>query len=80
MSKELVPIQEKEYKELLLQTVAVIEHTRINVAFHLATTASNTYWEIGKLLHEKKLESGHGSGVVKRLFFDLKERYQVTYA
>lgn len=75
MEEELVPIQEKAYNELLLQAVAVIEHARIKVARHIAATASNTYWEIGKLLHEKKLKSKHGSGVVKRLSVDLKERY-----
>ena len=75
MAEELVPIQENEYKELLLQTVAVIERARINVARRIATTASNTYWEIGRLLHEKKMESKHGSGVVKRLSVDLRERY-----
>ena len=75
MAEELVPIQENEYKKLLLQTVAVIERARINVARRIATTASNTYWEIGRLLHEKKLESKHGSGVVKRLSVDLRERY-----
>ena len=73
--EKLVPIQENEYKELLRQAVAVIENARASVAFHLATTASNTHWEIGRLLHEKKLESKHGSGVVKRLSVDLKERY-----
>ena len=75
MAEELVPIQENEYKELLRQAVAVIDRARASVALHLAATASNTHWEIGKLLHEKKLESKHGSGVVKRLSVDLKERY-----
>lgn len=75
MAEELFPIQESDYNELLLQTVAVIEHVRIKVTRHIAATASNTYWEIGKLLYEKKLESGHGSGVVKRLSVDLKKRY-----
>ena len=75
MAEELVPIQENDYKELLLQTVAVIEHARVKVARHITATANNTYWEIGKLLHEKKLESRHGSGVVKRLSVDMKERY-----
>jgi len=27
------------------------------------------------LLHDKKIESKHGSGVVNRLSFDLKQRY-----
>ena len=75
MAEELVPIQKNEYNELLLQTVAVIDNASTNIALHLAATASNTHWEIGKLLHEKKLESKHGSGVVKRLSVDLKERY-----
>ena len=64
-----------DYEEILQRAVAVIENARTSVARHLATTASNTYWEIGKLLHEKKLESKHGSEVVKRLSSDLKERY-----
>ena len=33
MAEEPVPIQENEYKELLLQTVAVIECARIYVAY-----------------------------------------------
>ena len=55
MIEELVPIQENDYNELLQQIPAVIEHERIKVARHIAATASNTYWEIGKLLHEKEL-------------------------
>ena len=75
MADEIVPIQENDYKEILLQAVAVIETARSNIARHIASTASNTYWEIGKLLYDRKLESKHGSGVVKRLSVDLKERY-----
>lgn len=33
------------------------------------------YWNIGKLLFDKNLESGYGSGVVKRLSVDLKELF-----
>ena len=68
-------IQDIDYNELLQQTVAVIEKARTNVARHLAVTASNTYWEIGKLLYEKKLESSHGSQIVRQLSVDLKELY-----
>ncbi|MBO7068761.1 MAG: DUF1016 family protein [Bacteroidaceae bacterium] len=75
MAEELVPIKENDYNELLLQTVAVIESARTSIARHIASTASNTYWEIGKLLHEKKIENKYGSSVVKRLSVDLKERY-----
>lgn len=75
MTKDTVVIQENEYNEILRQAVAVIENSRTILARQMAATASNTYWEIGKLLHEKKLESKHGSGVVNRLSVDLKERY-----
>ena len=71
MAKEDV----NDYVELLQQAVAVIEKGRTNVARHIAVAVSSTYWEIGKLLHEKKLESRHGSRVVKRLSADLKELY-----
>ena len=33
------------------------------------------YWEIGKLLYDKKLDSKHGDKVVKRLSADLKAAY-----
>lgn len=75
MAGDIIPMQENEYNELLRQAVAVIENARASVARHLAATATNTYWEIGKLLYEKKLESTHGSQVVKRLSVDLKELY-----
>ena len=75
MANDIALIREQEYKEILLRAVAVIEEARTNVARHMAATANNTYWEIGKLLYEKKIESEHGSGVVKRLSVDLKERY-----
>ena len=64
--KEIIQMQNNDYDELLLRAVAVIEKTRTDVARHIAIAASNTYWEIGKLLYEKKLESRHGSQVVKR--------------
>ena len=64
-----------EYQEILLQTVAVIEAARSNVARHLSETTNSVYWEIGKLLYEKKIESKHGSRVVRQLSVDLKQRY-----
>ena len=62
MAKDTVIIQENEYNEILRQAVAVIENSRTILARRMAATASNTYWEIGKLLHEKKLERNHCSG------------------
>ena len=66
---------ELEYDEILRQAVAVIEHGRAIVARQCSVTISSTHWEIGKLLHEKKLDSTHGSGVIKRLSSDLRERF-----
>ncbi len=76
MAKEdILALSEQEYNEILLQAVAVIENARSDIARHLTATVSNAYWEIGKLLHEKKIESSHGSQVVKRLSVDLKQQY-----
>ena len=71
----IIIIDEQDYSEILQRTVALIEEARVSVAHHVSAAVSNTYWEIGKLLYEKKLESKHGSQVVKRLSVDLKQRY-----
>lgn len=55
MAEELVSIHENDYNELLLQAIAVIDHARIKVGRHVAATASNTFCEIGELLHDNKL-------------------------
>lgn len=59
----------------LRRCVAVINNARKMLAQQVASIASNTYWEIGKLLHERKLDSKHGSNIVKRLSVDLKEQF-----
>ena len=61
-----VQIQESEYDTILRQAVAVIDRTRAMVATTVCSAIGTAHWEIGKLLHEKKLESKHGSGVVMR--------------
>ena len=66
---------EEEYNELLRQAVAVIETSRLHIAKQLNTVAMSSYWEIGKLLEECKLDSKHGDGVVERLSVDLKAKY-----
>ena len=66
---------EEEYNELLRQAVAVIESSRLQIAKQLNTVAMSSYWEIGKLLEECKLDSKHGDGVVERLSVDLKAKY-----
>ncbi len=45
------------------------------VATTVCSAIGTAHWEIGKLLHDSKVESKHGSGVVNRLSYDLKQRY-----
>ena len=71
----MVQIQESEYEAILRQAVAVIDRTRAMVATTVCSAIGTTHWEIGKLLHDRKVESRHGSGVVNRLSYDLKQRY-----
>lgn len=68
-------IERGVYEEILRQAVAVIERARLTIAKHVNTNVASAYWEIGKMLHDKKIESGYGDGVVKQLSIDLKERY-----
>ena len=64
-----------DYAEILRHAVAVIEHARTEIARHVNGYVSTAYWEIGQMLHERKIKSGYGDSVVKRLSADLKERY-----
>ncbi|MBP3349996.1 MAG: DUF1016 family protein [Bacteroidaceae bacterium] len=72
LSREFNP---NEYAELLRQAVAVIESSRLKMAKQLNTVVMSSYWEIGKLLHDCKLDSKHGDSVIKRLSVDLKSKY-----
>lgn len=64
-----------DYAEILQHAVAVIEHARTEIARHVNGYVSTAYWEIGQMLHERKIECGYGDRVVRRLSTDLKERY-----
>lgn len=66
---------ESEYREILQQAVAVIETARGNAARALVSTSNEMHWRIGQLLYERKLDSVHGDGIVKRLSADLKSSY-----
>ena len=72
LSREFNP---NEYAVLLRQAVAVIESSRLKMAKQLNTVVMSSYWEIGKLLHDCKLDSKHGDSVIKRLSVDLKSKY-----
>lgn len=64
---DIIQFQESEYDVILRQAVAVIDRTRAMVAATMCSAIGTAHWEIGKLLHDKKIESVHGSGIVKTL-------------
>lgn len=68
-------IGSSDYAEILRHAVAVSQHARTEIARHVNGYLSTAYWEIGQMLHERKIESGYGDSVVRRLSADLKERY-----
>ena len=74
--KDIIPnIQESEYSEILQQAVAVIEKSRNMLAMQVCYVASNSYFGIGKILYERKVESKYGDAVVEQLSLDLKQRF-----
>ena len=78
MAKDIIGsarIDESAYSEILRQAVAVIERSRGLLALQVCSMASNTYWSIGQLLHEKKIDSQYGSGIINRLSSDLRSQY-----
>jgi len=76
MVKEIANIiNENEYVEILQQAVAEIRTARTALARQVNSSVHSAYWKLGKLLVEKQLEGGYGSGVVKRLSVDLKIQF-----
>lgn len=75
MVKEIKIINDSEYAQILQQAVAEIQTARTTIARQVNNTVNSAYWNIGKLLFDKNVESGYGSGVVKRLSVDLKEHF-----
>ena len=66
---------EKDYQDLLQDTITIIESSRVQIARQINTAIISSHWEIGRLLEERKLDSKHGDQIVRRLSVDLKERY-----
>jgi predicted nuclease of restriction endonuclease-like (RecB) superfamily len=66
---------EIQYSEILQQAVAEIQSARINIAKQVNIASNGVYWNLGKLLFEKKIEKGHGAAVVNRLSSDLKAEF-----
>lgn len=74
MSKEF-NIKQTDYNAILRQAVAEIQHAHAMIAKQVNSAANSVYWNLGKLLFEKHLEEGYGSGVVKQLSVDLKNEF-----
>ena len=75
MKNEIQNLTENEYTELLNTAKAQINAARNAIAVQVNSTANSTYWNIGKLLHEKKIEGGYGGKVINRLSVDLKQSF-----
>jgi len=74
-NKPQINTNNSDYNEILLQAVAEIRTARTLIAKQVNSTANSVYWNLGKLLFEKQLEEGYGSGVVKQLSIDLKNEF-----
>lgn len=74
MSKQ-TDINHQEYGKLLQQAVDQIRNVRTQIAKQINSAAQSVYWYLGKLLYEKQLEEGYGSGVVNQLSVDLKKEF-----
>lgn len=68
-------LEEAEYSQFLKQAVDEIQQARAIIARQINNAANSVYWNLGKLLFEKHLEEGYGSGVVKQLSTDLKKKF-----
>lgn len=64
-----------EYVDIFQAAVTEIKTARIGIARQVNAAAMAVYWNLGKLLSERKIEKGHGSGVVTRLSADLKTEF-----
>ncbi len=68
-------INEAEYSEMLKQAISQIRAARVLIAKQINSTTQSVYWNLGKLLFEKKIEEGYGSKVVLQLSADLKHEF-----
>ncbi len=69
------PTIKEQYAELFQAAVSEIESARLHLARQINTSAMQVYWNLGKLLVERKIEKGHGAGVVNQLSADLKKEF-----
>ncbi|GAB2607421.1 PDDEXK nuclease domain-containing protein [Spirosoma areae] len=78
MSKsKLTPphLTEAAYADIVKQAISQIRTARILIARQVNSGTQSVYWNLGKLLSEKQLEEGYGSGVINQLSIDLKNEF-----
>lgn len=68
-------IQTTNYNDILIALQNEIRTARNNIAKTINISAHNVYWNIGKLLFEKKLTNGYGTEIINRLSIDLKAEF-----
>ena len=73
--KTLSTFDQNDYQQMLRQAVEEIRAARALIAQQVNRTTNSVYWNLGKLLFEKQLSGGYGSGVVKQLSVDLKNEF-----
>lgn len=73
--KTTIIINKQDYAAILQTAISEIRNTRATVAKQINTSTNSSYWNLGKLLFEKQLHEGYGSGVVKQLSVDLKMEF-----
>jgi len=71
----VIRLNDVEYSSILQQAVAEIRTARASIAKQVNIAANSVYWILGKILFEKHIEEGYGSGVVKQLSVDLKAEF-----
>ena len=73
--RQEVDFLDQDYDTLLFSAVEQISAARNALAVNINTTVISTYWNLGKLLYERKLAGGYGSNVINRLSVDLKAKF-----
>lgn len=63
------------YAGIYRDAVAEIRTARATIARQVNAAATGVYWNLGRLLSERKIEKGYGAGVVNRLSVDLKAEF-----
>lgn len=69
------PLNEAAYADIVQQAISQIRTARILIARQVNSSTQSVYWNLGKLLSEKQLEEGYGSGVINQLSVDLKKEF-----